>query len=89
MRRSVALLLAFSFTFGAVLVPEAWATRYVDPTGSDAANDCSVPGSPCATITRALTQVTATEDIQCSAGTYNAAGGEEKRRMVERVWMNF
>jgi len=76
-RRSVALLLAFSFTFGAVLVPEAWATRYVNPTtGSDPANDCSAAVSPCATITHALTQVTPLEDIQCAAGTYDATGPE-------------
>lgn len=45
--------------------------RYVDPSGSDAANDCSLPGSPCLTISHAMTQAITGEDIHVAAGTYN------------------
>ena len=85
-RRTTALLLVFSFTFGAVLVPEAWATRYVDPaTGNDAANDCSNAGAPCASINHALTQATPPEDIQCAAGVYDGILESFPIELVDQV----
>ncbi len=77
-RRTVNVLLLASLTLGAVTVPEAWAAdRYVATTGSDAANDCLASGTPCKTITYALTQAEATDVINVAAGTYDTpANGE-------------
>ena len=47
------------------------ATRYVATTGSDAANDCSNSGTPCATIQVAVDAATAGEDIRVAEGTYS------------------
>jgi len=49
----------------------ASATRYVAATGSDAANDCSNGGTPCATIQVAVDNATAGEDIRVAEGTYS------------------
>ncbi len=46
-------------------------TRYVATTGSNVANDCSLPGSPCQTITYTISQALAGETIQIAAGIYN------------------
>ena len=49
------------------------ATRYVTTTGSDAANDCSNSGTPCATIQAAVDEATAGEDIRVAEGTYSGS----------------
>jgi hypothetical protein len=49
------------------------ATRYVATTGSDAANDCSNSGTPCATIQVAIDSATAGEDIRVAEGTYSGS----------------
>ena len=47
------------------------AIRYVAPTGTDGANDCTNPASPCATIGHALTQAAVEGDtISMVPGTY-------------------
>lgn len=46
-------------------------TLHVSTTGTDAANDCTLPGNPCATISHAYTQITAGDIIQIAPGTYN------------------
>ena len=51
----------------------ASATRYVAATGSDAANDCSNAGTPCATIQVAVDNATAGEDIRVAEGTYSGS----------------
>ncbi len=48
----------------------AHADRWVDPGGVDAANDCTVQLSPCATIQNALDQATGGESIFLAAGAY-------------------
>lgn len=49
----------------------AWAdTHFVDPTGSDAGNDCTVAASPCATIAHAISEATAGDTVDVAAGTY-------------------
>lgn len=52
------------------LPPPPPGTRYVATTGSDAANDCLTPGSPCATIAYSITQANPGETIIVAAGTY-------------------
>lgn len=46
-------------------------TLHVSTTGTDVANDCTLPGNPCATISHAYTQITAGDIIQIAPGTYN------------------
>jgi len=50
------------------------ATRYVATDGSDDGNDCSNPGSPCATLAHAVNQANDGDIINLAAGTYNALG---------------
>ena len=60
-----------ALVFSLLLLPAvAWADRFVDATGSDAANDCTVEASPCATIAHAIGQATAGEVVSVAAGTY-------------------
>ncbi len=60
-----------TLVFAVLLLPAlAWADRFVDATGTDAANDCSLVGTPCATIQHAVTQAVAAETIHVAAGTY-------------------
>ena len=55
-------------------IPQPIATdRYVATGGSDGANDCSVMGSPCATIQHAVSESTAGDTIHVAAGTYSEA----------------
>ena len=62
------------FVLAACLLPQQLdATRYVATTGSDAANDCSNGGTPCATIQVAVDNATAGEDIRVAEGTYSGA----------------
>ena len=49
-------------------------TRYVATTGTDASNDCSVPGSPCATIQHAIDQASSGDEIRVADGTYVNSG---------------
>ncbi len=44
--------------------------RYVVTTGSDTGNNCATPGSPCASIQRAVNQSTSGDEIRVAAGTY-------------------
>jgi hypothetical protein len=53
-------------------------TLYVAPGGSDASNDCIVPGSPCATIQHAVDKAVSGDEIRVAVGTYtgtNSYGG--------------
>ncbi|MDX6652548.1 MAG: 3-phytase [Solirubrobacterales bacterium] len=45
--------------------------RYVDNSGSDTANDCQAPASPCASIGHALAQAVSTETVFVGGGSYN------------------
>jgi hypothetical protein len=45
-------------------------SRFVATTGNDTANDCSNPGSPCATIQHATDQAASGDTINVAAGTY-------------------
>jgi hypothetical protein len=56
--------------------PAGAATRFVAPTGDDTGNTCLSSGSPCKTITHALSQAVANDVISVAAGTYNLALGE-------------
>lgn len=47
------------------------ATRYVATTGSDAANDCTVQNSPCATIQYAVDQADALDTVSVAAGIFH------------------
>src|SRR5215510_2504555 len=44
--------------------------RYVDPTGTDLGNDCSVMGTPCQTIQWAVDQSVDGDIVNVAAGTY-------------------
>ncbi len=52
-------------------VDEVTGPRYVAPTGSDAANLCTVDTAPCATIGRAVLAACAGETVNVAEGTYN------------------
>jgi hypothetical protein len=49
-------------------------TRYVALSGSDAANDCLVMGSPCQTIQHAIDSATAGEEIHIAGGLFTKNG---------------
>ncbi len=52
-------------------IATAWGqTRIVSATGSDAGNDCTVPGNPCATIQRAIDVADPGDQINVTLGTY-------------------
>ena len=57
-----------------VLQPNVPRTRYVAPAGSDAGNDCSDPGSPCATIAHAVSQANDGDTLDIAAGVYLEPG---------------
>ena len=55
--------------------PQTWpalaaGNRYVATTGSDGGNDCSNPGSPCATIQHAISQSASGDVINLGPGKY-------------------
>ena len=45
-------------------------TRFVGPTGSDTANNCTTKVTPCATLGHALAQAAAGDTVQLEPGTY-------------------
>lgn len=45
-------------------------TRYVATTGSNASNNCDLPGSPCATVEHAVSVASANDSILVGAGSY-------------------
>ena len=80
-RRSLSLVLSLSLLLvGLLFISVAWGRgwsvveaagpRYVATSGSDAGNDCSVNGSPCRTIQRAVEQAAASEEIRVATGVY-------------------
>jgi virginiamycin B lyase len=77
-----AVVLALTVGFAS---PVGAATRFVATTGSNAGpNTCLASGSPCKTITHALTQAVASDTISVAAGTYNLALGETFPLMINR-----
>lgn len=78
-------LLVLAVAPPAMAAPKA-TTRYVSPSGADSGN-CSNSGSPCKTITYALTQVAAGDTINLAAGTYSAASNGETLPFVPTVDM--
>lgn len=63
------------FAVGIVLVVSnsifAQTTRYVSTSGVDTANDCSLPGNPCATLAAAYTASVDGDSIKIAAGQYD------------------
>ena len=49
----------------------ACGTRYVKPSGSDTANDCTNPAAPCATIDHAVDSACAGDTVLVGTGTYD------------------
>ena len=49
------------------------ATLYVDDSGDDASNPCTLPSSPCETIGHAITQAGTADVIHLGGGTYDEA----------------
>lgn len=71
MLKNYGMLVAVLATVALTVAPvSAQTTRYVDTGGSDAANDCSVSGSPCLTIGHALSEADAGDTIEVGAGTF-------------------
>ncbi|HEY77095.1 MAG TPA: hypothetical protein G4O00_13135 [Thermoflexia bacterium] len=50
-------------------------TRYVATTGTDGGNDCTNPGSPCATIQHAIDTALYGDRIYIAGGTYTGTAG--------------
>jgi len=48
--------------------------RYVATTGSDSGNDCTVSGSPCATVIHAVNEALGGDTISIASGTYTETG---------------
>jgi len=65
--------LVLALSWGALGTASA-TTRFVDPAGSDAANDCSNSASPCQTFSNAISQAIAGDTISAAAGTYDEVG---------------
>lgn len=55
---------------------QAQTTRYVDAIGGTDSGDCSSSGSPCRTITYAVSQAQDGDVVEVASGTYNTALGE-------------
>ena len=49
-------------------------TRYVAPGGVDGGNDCQTPGSPCATLQRAIDVAGPGDEVHVAGGLYSRAG---------------
>ncbi|HPH95905.1 MAG TPA: cadherin domain-containing protein, partial [Anaerolineaceae bacterium] len=79
---SIILVIILSLVSGFIptsTVRAATYDLYVADTGDNASNDCSVSGTPCKTITYALTQATSSSDtyvIHVAGGIYNQPLGE-------------
>jgi len=67
MKKKLLNILFFNFCISALSIAQ---TRYVSPAGDDIANNCLLPGNPCATITNAVTQSIAGDTIKLSSGAY-------------------
>jgi hypothetical protein len=80
MRRATTAVVRIAFISTMALLAPAWAgvatatDRYVATTGVDAANNCSVLASPCATLQHAVNQSVSNDTIHVAAGTYAVAG---------------
>ncbi len=69
------MLMALSLQFiGALPVQANPATRYVATAGTDAGNDCTSPGNPCATIQHAVDVAGPGDEIHVAGGTYARTG---------------
>ena len=67
----LSLLLGFPWPVALRPAMAVAAIRYVAPTGTDGANDCTNQANPCVTISQALTQAAVDGDIiSVAAGTY-------------------
>ena len=62
-------------------ISSAGTDRYVSTTGSDT-GDCSSPGSPCLTITYAISQSVAGDAIHVAAGTYAVANANINKSLT-------
>lgn len=51
-------------------------TRFIAQTGDDNANDCTLPGSPCATITHAVSQAVPGDSVLVGPGYYSFIGSQ-------------
>ena len=67
MKKNLLNILLFNFCITALSIAQ---TRYVSPAGNDIANNCLLPGNPCATVTNAVTQAIAGDTIKLSSGAY-------------------
>jgi hypothetical protein len=67
MKKNLLNILFFNFCITALSIAQ---TRYVSPAGNDIANNCLLPGNPCASITNAVTQAIAGDTIKLSSGAY-------------------
>jgi predicted outer membrane repeat protein len=64
------LILVAADLLSGVARTSAQPDRYVATTGTDAANDCTNPLNPCATIEHAISQASDPDTIVIAAGTY-------------------
>jgi len=68
------LALALLWLVGATPARADPGIRYVGTTGSDAGNDCTNPGSPCATLQRAIDVAQPDDEIRVAGGAYARVG---------------
>jgi hypothetical protein len=72
-RRPVLVLVVSVVASGSISWAQTGTARYVAPAGSDAGNDCTLAGNPCATIGHAVTVAGGGDIVIVAPGTYTEA----------------
>lgn len=69
-------LLLFSFIALSSATAGFAQTRFISPAGDDNANDCTLPGNPCATINHAVSQAMPGDSVIVGSGSYSFLGSQ-------------
>lgn len=63
-------------------IPAISQNRYVSSSGNNTANDCTLPGNPCAGIQYAIDQAADGDSVLIASGTYSEHGLQLSKRLV-------